>query len=295
MKIIYGRSDGSKPNSPMNCREYAVVEALQKRGLPIRVNACDPSSGLEADEDEPAVWSGRRNCDKCPAFEWCESHGYESQFKGEKADVYIFAHNYLFIPKRKELPDPDLIVVDESFLGHATRSVKLELGELVGRRADLRTPEELHTAEVAKLEREREERARKGALAAGRRGARAWPRRAGPRRRSGPPSARRGDKAYARVMAKPVEDPARARFARNAAVAAVGAIVHPEGATAEERSAEAGRVWDAAYAAAYASGGRTLPRAVRGLAELCKVVLDALVAGEPEVAALRAKGFTVEG
>ena len=71
------------------------------------------------DDDTPVAWRNPKGCDKCPAFAWCESQGYEAQFR-EKADVYVLAHNYLYLPKRKELPDPDLIVIDESFLGHAT-------------------------------------------------------------------------------------------------------------------------------------------------------------------------------
>ena len=271
VKVIEGRSPG-------NCDRYELVEELGKLGLPIRPFACDPHSKTEED-DTPAVHRDPRGCGKCPFFESCR---YEAQFR-EKADVYIFAHNYLYLPKRKELPDPDLIVIDESFLGHATRSVKIEAGELVS--VSSKAKQTIQAAEEARLERDREGRAEEEALAAGTRAAERVPWEEGEAARE-EAFQKAADEAYARVMAEPRVDIARHMAARPSP----RVLSTARGRRPSARDAKKKR--DAVYASARVKGREAYEARTRP--EFCKVVLDALAAGLPLLTALRAKGFTAE-
>lgn len=104
---VRGRGDIDPAGNPP-CRRYTYVASLEKAGLSVRPNAC---------------W--RSQYDKCEFYDGCE---YFQQFKGgpgKAGSIRLFPHAYLHIPRIETLPDPDIVIVDEAFLGdlHSETSI----------------------------------------------------------------------------------------------------------------------------------------------------------------------------
>jgi hypothetical protein len=100
IKLVHvkGRSQTGDDGSPL-CVRYPYVESLEQAGLSVRSNACWRS----ADQ-------------KCEHFDTC---AYFKQFlpdNDKSGAVRILPHAYLGHQRFSELPDPDLIVIDEAFL-----------------------------------------------------------------------------------------------------------------------------------------------------------------------------------
>ena len=94
---VYGRGQQDKAGKEL-CSNYEMVEAYENAGLSIYPNVC-----YQHDDE------------KCEYFDGC---AYLNQFRpNEPGSVRIFPHNYLGLRRSNMLPEPDLIIIDEGFVG----------------------------------------------------------------------------------------------------------------------------------------------------------------------------------
>jgi hypothetical protein len=127
-------SDGSVPIIPIRgrgqhdddgvamCARYDVVQQLEQKGIAVRPNACF-----------------RSNDDKCPSYDGCP---YWEQFRPQSTGaIRILPHAYLGLVRNSALPDPDLVVVDESALPSLITKSALSLQQIATHLMDEAQPD----------------------------------------------------------------------------------------------------------------------------------------------------------
>ena len=115
--------DGSVPIIPIRgrgqhdddgvlmCARYDVVQQLEQKGIAVRPNACFKSKD-----------------DTCPSYDGCP---YWEQFLSQSTGaIRILPHAYLGLVRNSSLPDPDLVVVDESALASLIEKRSLPLRQI---------------------------------------------------------------------------------------------------------------------------------------------------------------------
>jgi hypothetical protein len=115
VRVVEGRNED-------NCVFIEKTKAAGAAGLPVEKTCCDSRSN-EEDEETPL-----KKVFVCPV----KSAGqcvYYQQFE-TRAQIYIFAHQHIVLPKRRQLPAADVIVVDEDFHSHLVRTRRIDLGDL---------------------------------------------------------------------------------------------------------------------------------------------------------------------
>lgn len=115
VRVIEGRNE-------KNCAFIEKTKAAGAAGLPVEKTCCD-SRSTEEDEE-----TALKKVFVCPV----KSAGqcvYYKQFEAP-AQIYIFAHQHIVLPKRRQLPAADVIVVDEDFHSHLVRTRRIDLGDL---------------------------------------------------------------------------------------------------------------------------------------------------------------------
>ncbi len=99
-RVIKGRSNGA-PDNPM-CAKFKAAEKAAQLGLNVFGTLCK--------RRQPG---GRELV--CPHYDTCP---YIAQWQDTEPAIRIFAHNYLGLPRphpdRRGLPEPDLVIIDES-------------------------------------------------------------------------------------------------------------------------------------------------------------------------------------
>ena len=109
--VIRGRGAADTDDTPM-CEKAELAEAIGKSGLNVMGHLCR----LKAqDGGEP------QHC------EFASACRYLAQFRDDRPAIRIFSHATMFIHRNKALPEPDLIVIDESFWSGAVRNQTLAL------------------------------------------------------------------------------------------------------------------------------------------------------------------------
>ena len=99
-RIMRGRGWPSRDESW--CERYATTEKLAQAGLPVFENACMNSNG-------------RSHC-----YENCAAVGWVAQWLNHTPGVRIMTHNFVVLPKPLGTPKPDLVIIDETCVSHAT-------------------------------------------------------------------------------------------------------------------------------------------------------------------------------
>ena len=120
-RVIRGRTQPDESGEPL-CRKWELAKKVQQAGGSVARLLC---GGGE---------------DRCEYFDDCE---YQQQFDhitemkiedtGKKivfTDVKVFSHDHLFLPSRKDMPSPALVVIDESFIGTALESFQVSYPDL---------------------------------------------------------------------------------------------------------------------------------------------------------------------
>lgn len=104
---VRGRNQGHETgNAP--CVRYAYAQSLARQGLSVRSNACQ-----------------RADDQRCEHFNDC---AYFKQFRPhpfKSGAVRVFASAYLKERRPNELPEPDLVVIDEAFLPAIIKTVEV--------------------------------------------------------------------------------------------------------------------------------------------------------------------------
>lgn len=95
--VIRGRDRAHDDGEPM-CRKHDLANELAKRHLPVAPNLCG----------RPGSKAGA-----CEFYEECSRDRYRAQFNDAGPAVYFMPHAYL-VRRPSDLPDPDLVVIDES-------------------------------------------------------------------------------------------------------------------------------------------------------------------------------------
>ena len=111
-RVVRGRLN-EEDGQPL-CLKPEVVEAVVKVGLPVQETICrrqDKESG---------------NSYYCPHYEGCP---YQEQFE-QGGHVFLFAHEYLTLPKQRLIAKPDQVVIDEGFLGKVLSTKSFPLASL---------------------------------------------------------------------------------------------------------------------------------------------------------------------
>ena len=99
-RTMRGRGYPSRKDSW--CERYATTEKLAQAGLPVFENACMNSNG-------------RSRC-----YDNCAISGWVAQWLNHTPGVRIMTHNFVVLPKPLGTPKPDLVVIDETCVSHAT-------------------------------------------------------------------------------------------------------------------------------------------------------------------------------
>ena len=93
---VWGRNHTDGAEKPI-CENYDLVEAYEKASLPVYSNVCYKS-----------------DTEKCKHYDGC---AYINQFEPTPAgSIRVFPHSYLGLERSNKLSDPDLIIIDESFI-----------------------------------------------------------------------------------------------------------------------------------------------------------------------------------
>jgi hypothetical protein len=142
--LIRGR--GANANDPERfpalCAKEDVAAAVARAGLPVFDTLCEqkiPHFDMK---------------ERCPFFETC---GWVRQWADTgKGQIVIFAHTYLALPKGRAAAQPDVVMIDEGFVGQFIRSTSVPIDALDRPRdAQSRVPYEeavLHRERCTRLE-----------------------------------------------------------------------------------------------------------------------------------------------
>jgi hypothetical protein len=91
-RIMYGRSHPMRTGTPM-CQRHQAADRIARAGLPVFENICKREDGA------------------CPHFKSC---AWIQQWQDHEPGVRLFPLAYLNKPKALGLPEPDLVIIDES-------------------------------------------------------------------------------------------------------------------------------------------------------------------------------------
>ena len=109
---VRGRTETGADQEP-TCQRADYVKSLEKSGLSIRPNACHRSEN-----------------EKCEFYDDCS---YFKQFRTnplKTGSVRLFPHEYLSIPRMDTYPEPDMVLIDESFLSAIHKETRLSAAVL---------------------------------------------------------------------------------------------------------------------------------------------------------------------
>ena len=123
INVILGLENVLPDGSPV-CRKQELVKVLRKLRKPIEPLLCQNSEG------------------QCEFYNNCH---YQNQFKVTQDNarelnlpvVSVLAHNYLFYTTRERLPDPEFIVIDESFYQAGISRITINLDAFRGTQTDI--------------------------------------------------------------------------------------------------------------------------------------------------------------
>ena len=112
--VLRGRGTTAKPERAL-CQKVRLAELVAKAGLNVMGTLCR----LKGQDGEPG--------EECEFAAVCP---YLAQFRDTAPAIRIMPHANLFVVRNKELPRPDLIVIDERFWPHAVVHKRLALDRL---------------------------------------------------------------------------------------------------------------------------------------------------------------------
>ena len=113
--MIHGRGAADNPDRPALCKKAELAEQVAKAGLNVMGSLCR----LKGKDGEPG--------EEC---EFAASCPYLAQFRNTAPAIRILPHANVFVVRNKDLPAPDLIVVDERFWPNAVVHTRLALDRL---------------------------------------------------------------------------------------------------------------------------------------------------------------------
>jgi hypothetical protein len=106
--VIQGRTHGCENGTALCHSDRVSAVAECERAVSSVYRSC---CHLPATEDQPEQ--------KCPHYDWCCAGGYLAQFADKSPAIRILTHQHLALrqPADLALPEPDLIIVDETVIG----------------------------------------------------------------------------------------------------------------------------------------------------------------------------------
>lgn len=145
-RVVYGRGQPCKADGEPLCLRSKLAEQVARAGLPVSDTLCSKRVRGKG---------GQMEVIECPHMLTCRQFRYWSQFE-EPVTVWIFPHANLWTKHVRGVPEPDLVVIDESFWRGGLADLSFAADRLLHARPYVLGQDDAATLANKRLERDRQ-------------------------------------------------------------------------------------------------------------------------------------------